>query len=267
MISVAIAAYNEEDILARCLESVSEWVDEIVFVDGGSTDQTVAIAKKHGAKMIHVDNPPMFHINKQRAIDACRGDWILQLDADEVVSQELKEEILAVIGKQLAVGRGQSISINGYWIPRKNFFLGRFLKKGGQYPDYTLRFYRRGKGRLPCKSVHEQAEVEGKTEHLAAPLLHYSYPNFSHYLEHFNRYTDILAQEYADQHLKMSVGAACSYLLWQPFQWFVSTYIRHKGFQDGMAGFTFSFFSSLRFMVGYVKYWEQKQLKKHHNGQ
>jgi len=260
-ISIAIAAYNEEDMIAECLAAVAGWATEIVLVDGGSSDETVSIATKHGARIIPADNPPMFHINKQRAIDACRGNWILQLDADEVVSEDLKKEILHIVQQE-------GNDTNGYWIPRKNFFLGKFLKKGGQYPDYTLRLYRRGKGHLPCKSVHEQATVEGKTAYFHHALLHYSYPDFAHYLDHFNLYTDILAQEYADQHLKTNTGTMLSYLIFQPLQWMGLTYIRHKGFQDGLAGFAFSLFSSLRFTVGYIKYWEKKHRKSSiHNAQ
>ena len=158
------------------------FASEIVVVDGSSTDQTVIIAKKHGAKILVTDNPPMFHINKQRAIDRCQGDWILQLDADEVVSEQLSNEIQSTINPVPEQARyrasNQQLTINnkvnGYWIPRKNYFLGRWLSKGGQYPDHTLRLYRRGKGRLPCKSVHEQAQVIGNVKYLTNPLLHLS---------------------------------------------------------------------------------------------
>src|SRR3990167_8960783 len=122
-ISVAIATYNEEENIERCLESVSDWVDEIVVVDGRSRDQTADIARKKGAKVMTVDNQKNFHLNKLKAIDHCRSKWILQLDADEVVSDALREEILAL---------EETDKINGYWMPRKNYFLGSFLKKGGQ---------------------------------------------------------------------------------------------------------------------------------------
>lgn len=244
-ISVAIATFNEEENIGKCLKSVTDWVDEIVIVDGVSTDKTVDVAKKFNAKIIITDNPPIFHINKQKAIDACNSEWILQLDADEVVIEELKKEIIKVINLT---------PNNGYWIPRKNFFLGKFLSKGGQYPDYSLRLYRRGKGRLPCKSVHEQVEVEGKVDYLKNPLLHYSYPDFSHYLLHFKRYTDIFADELREQNMKINLLQTLNYLLIKPISWFLSTYLRHKGFVDGFAGFVFSFFSALRFPIAYIKY-------------
>ncbi|EKE13918.1 MAG: lipopolysaccharide biosynthesis glycosyltransferase [uncultured bacterium] len=254
-ISVAIATFNEGKNIGRCLKSVASWVDEIVLVDGSSADKTVEIAKKYKAKVIICDNPPIFHINKQKAIDNCKGEWILQLDADEIVTEELKDEILSIINPQPTAYNRQPI--NGYWIPRKNLFLGRFLNKGGQYPDYTLRLYKRGKGRLPCKSVHEQAEVDGVAGYLKNPLFHYAYSDFSHYLTHFNLYTDILAEELVSQRISFNCLSICSNMFIKPVYWFLLTYIRHKGFQDGFAGFVFSLFSALRFPTAYIKYWEK----------
>lgn len=251
-ISVALATYNEEENIGKCLESVSGWVGEIVIVDGKSTDRTVEIAKTYNAKIALADNPPIFHINKQKAIDSCNGEWILQLDADEVVSEELKIEILNIINPQPTTHNPQQI--NGFWIPRKNFFLGKFLKKGGQYPDYTLRLYRNGKGKLPAKNVHEQAQVEGNTGYLRNPLLHYSYPNFRHYMLHFNIYTDIFANELREKNLEKNLSVTIDYLIIKPVFWFMKTFFRHKGFIDGYQGFIFSFFSSMRFPVSYLKY-------------
>lgn len=253
--SVAIATYNEEENIACCLESVSDWVDEIVLVDGSSTDKTVEVAKKYKAKVIISNNPSIFHINKQKAIDACTADWILQLDADEIVTEELRDEIKKIIN--LDARRYTLDAVNGYWIPRKNFFLRRWLKKGGQYPDYTLRLYRKGKGKLPCRSVHEQAVVEGKVGYLKNPLLHYPYPDFSHYLSHFNIYTDIFAKELKDKKVSLGFKSFLSYMFCKPLFWFLSTYIRHKGFLDSFPGFIFSLFSSLRFPVSYMKYWRK----------
>ena len=162
-LSVVLAVYNEENNLGDCLDSVKDLADEIVIVDGGSKDKTIEIAKKFNAKIIHAkDNPQNFHINKNIAIYEASKDWILQLDADEMVNKELAEEIKYVTSRKPEV--------NGYWIPRRNFFLGRYLTKGGQYPDYTLRLYRRGEGRLPGNDVHEQASVEGKVEYLKNDL-------------------------------------------------------------------------------------------------
>lgn len=248
-ISVAIATFNEEENIGPCLETVKDWVDEIVIVDGESTDKTREIAKKYGAKVIVTTNKPIFHINKQMAIDACQGDWILQLDADERVTPELEEEILEAI----------KLPYNGFWIPRRNFFLGRYLKKGGQYPDYTLRLYKKGKGRLPCKTVHEQAKVKGKVGYLKNDLLHLADPTFSRYLMRFDRYTSLVADEMEKNKVKLGLLSFLNYWFVKPFKWFILTYFRHKGFIDGFPGFVFSGFSSLRFNVGYIKYWERKK--------
>lgn len=250
-LSVVLATFNEEKNLSACLESVKDLADEIIVVDGGSKDKTIEIAKKYKAKVVITDNPAMFHTNKQKAIDLATKDWILQVDADERVSKELKEEIVTML-------QNRDSSINGYWIPRKNWFLGRFLMKGGQYPDYTLRFYRKGKGRLPQKDVHEQAIVDGKTEYLSAPLIHMADKSFSRYLMRFNRYTNLLKDEIREKYSKKNPFIGIKYLLLLPTWWFLLTYVRHKGFMDSWQGFLFSLFSSFRFPVAYIKFLQQQ---------
>lgn len=250
-LSVVLATFNEEKNLPECLDSVSDLADEIVIVDGSSTDKTVEIAKKYGAKVVVTNNLPIFHINKQKAIDLATKDWVLQLDADERVSPELKQEILSTINHLPS-------TVNGYWIPRKNWFLGRFLMKGGQYPDYTLRLYRRGKGHLPQKDVHEQAQVEGGVGYLKESLLHYPYKDFASYYLKWNRYNDLLVKQIEDN-LKnknsfTKIIYCAGYLIIKPVHWFLTTYIRHKGFMDLWPGFVFSFFSAIRFPVSYLKY-------------
>lgn len=249
-LSVVLATFNEEGNLPDCLDSVKDLADEIIVVDGSSSDKTVEIAKKYGAKVLITDNPSNFHINKQKAIDLATKDWILQLDADERVTPELQKEIENL---KLQIEN----SIDGYWIPRKNWFLGKFLMKGGQYPDYTLRLYEKGKGKLPQKDVHEQATVEGKIGYLSEPLLHYSYKNFSSYIYKWSKYTDFLALQIKDKlknkNLLIKIGYAFGYLFIKPSHWFITTYIRHKGFMDLGPGFIFSLFSALRFPVAYLK--------------
>lgn len=246
-ISVVLAVFNEECNLEDCLLSIKDLAWEIVIVDGGSSDKTLEIAKKYQAKIIHAKNTPVFHINKNIAIDEALGDWILQLDADEVVTKDLAEEIKNILRKDL--------KINGYWIPRSNFFLTRFLKKGGQYPDYTLRFYRRGKGRLPGNDVHEQAIVQGKVGYLKNDLLHLRDKDFSIYLNRFNRYTDLLTTQLKQSGIKINFFSFLNYMFIKPVFWFIKSYIRHRGYVDGFPGFIFALFSSLRFPVTYMKLW------------
>lgn len=269
-LSVVLATYNEEKNLASCLDSIKELADEIVIVDGTSTDKTVEIAKKYNAVIKITTNKKNFHINKQMAIDMATKDWILQLDADEHISKEQIKEIEQILNgegsfkedlnlsKKYQKGSDENpASINGYWMPRKNMFLGRFLMKGGQYPDYTLRLYRRGKGYLPQKDVHEQAVVEGKVGYMKAALLHYPYENFSHYLRKWNFYNNFFAgqikEEQSGKNIFQKLFYAFAYLIARPGHWFLITYFRHKGFVDGWQGFVFSLFSALRFPVSYIK--------------
>ena len=253
-ISLALATYNEEKNISRCLESVQGLVDEIILVDGTSNDKTVEIARQYQAETILTDNKPMFHFNKQAAIDAATGVWVLQLDADEAISDELKEEIRQIIDS--------SDSFDGYWMPRKNYFLGKFLLKGGQYPDYTLRLYRRGKGRLPCKSVHEQAVVDGTVGYLKHDLLHYPFPDFKEYLNKANRYANLLAQDYFDKKIKGGFLGIIKYMIIIPKITFFSLYFRHLGILDGLPGFVFALYSSIQKITAYILYTEAIRVKR-----
>jgi len=250
-LSVVLATFNEEENLPDCLDSVGDLADEIVVVDGSSTDKTCEIAKKYGAKVMITENLPNFHINKQKAIGLATKNWILQLDADERVTPRLVQEIKSEI-------RNPKSETNGYWIPRKNWFLGRFLMKGGQYPDYTLRLYKRGKGSLPHRDVHEQAEVNGKVGYLKEALLHYPYKSFSMYMEKWSNYNMLFADKIKEKlkgkNFASQIFYGIGYLFIKPIHWFLTSYIRHKGFMDYTDGFVFSFFSALRFPVSYLKH-------------
>jgi len=246
-LSVAVAVFNEEENLDSCLRSVVSVADEIVVVDGGSTDKTVEIAKKYTAKIIRTTNPPIFHINKQKALDACTNDWILQLDADELVTAPLKNEILKIIEN----GSGE---YNGYFIPRHNYFWGHAMKKGGLYPDYVTRLVKRGKAHFPCKSVHEQIEVEGKVGYLQTPLDHLSYRTSKDYWRKADSYTTLTAMEMKKSHMQPTVNTWFRYTVVKPVQTFISIYIRHKGFMDGWYGFVFAYWSALHFPIAYKKF-------------
>lgn len=249
-ISVVLAVFNEEQYLGECLDSVKDFAWEIVIVDGGSTDKTLEIAKKYNSVIISTNNPKNFHINKNKAIDKARGDWILQLDADELVTKELKNELLEKVN---------DLTVNGFWIPRRNYFLGRYLTKGGQYPDYTLRLYRRGKGRLPAADVHEQAMVEGEKLFLNNDLLHIRDKRFSAYIDRFNRYTSLIAIQMHESGVKINFFSFLRFILFKPLIWFVTVYFRHRGYVDGFPGFIFALFSSLRFSVAYIKMWSNSK--------
>ena len=245
-LSVAIAVYNEELNIESCLASVSGLADEIVVVDGGSTDRTVAIAKKFTPKIIRTDNPPIFHINKQKALDACTGDWILQLDADEIIPEALQKEIQRVVQNDT--------TINGYYIPRKNYFWGHWMRKGGQYPDYVMRLVRRGKAYFPAKTVHEQIEVDGKVGYLTHPMDHISYRTKEDYWRKADAYTTLTAMEMKKSDITKNVWTWFTYNIVRPKLTFLSLYFRHKGFMDGWYGLVFAYFSALHFPIAYRKF-------------
>lgn len=246
-ISVAIATHNEEKNIRQCLGSLNHFADEVVIADGASKDNTVDLAKKMGAKVIKTSNKPMFHINKNLAIENCVGDWVILLDADERLTDDLKKEILETINA--------NPSENAFWINRKNWFVGGFLEKGGAYPDSVIRLFRRGKARLPEVSVHEQLKVTGEIGHLNNPLLHFADPDFSRYLYRANRYTDLTAQKILNENPGKSIFTILNYMLVKPLFTFCSLYFRHKGYQDGFRGFIWALLSGFHFFYAYTKYW------------
>lgn len=281
-LSVALATYNESNNIKACLETVKDIADEIVVVDGKSTDGTADIARKYGAKVIKIKNNPMFHINKMKAVDASKGDWVLLLDADERVTAQLADDIKAVINmspeqmevyqeslsqKNLfkrhqklletrdgAIGKNHGFYV-AFFIPRPNYFLGKYLRYGGTYPDGVIRLFKKGYAYLPCKSVHEQFSVDGRVGWLASDLLHISDPTFARYLTRNSRYIDrIVEEELKGQKVDKNIFQLVNYCLIMPMWWFLLTQVRHKGVLDGIQGIIFSFFSALRFPRAYIRY-------------
>lgn len=280
-ISAAIATYNEENNIGDCLKSIQDFVDEIVIVDGTSSDQTVNIARGYGAKVIEVPNDSMFHNMKQRAFDTAGGEWILYLDADERVTVKLGEEIKKVVEmddegiemyqaklknkdlflrhQMLLEERDGSIGDDSkeyvaFFFPRLNFFLGKYLRFGGVYPDGVIRLFRKSRAYLPCEDVHEQMVVKGRVGWLQNDLLHISDPTFKRYLERNNRYINIIAEQLKKDHVGKGPRQYLNYFLVKPLGWFLMTQIRHKGILDGFSGIIFSLFSALRFPRAYWRY-------------
>ena len=279
-LSVVLATFNEEKNLTDCLESVKGLADEIVIVDGSSRDSTVEIAKKFGAKVHVTDNPPIFHINKQKALELAKNEWILQLDADERISHPLKNEIIKILNltekeledyeakipqrklferhQKLIEKRDGKIGTQGpyvaFFIPRLNYFLGKYLRYGGVYPDGVIRLIKKNKSHFPCVSVHEQIAVNGKVGWLQNPLYHKDSPTFRRYLERNKRYINLIIKDFQSANLQPNIFNSIKYLLVLPLYWLILTFIRHKGFLDSWQGFVFSFFSALRFPRAYLKY-------------
>lgn len=280
-LSVVLAVFNEEENIGPCLESVKELANEIVVVDGSSIDKTREIAKDYGAKIIKTDNPSIFHTNKQKALEAASGSWILQLDADERVSKELAEEIGKAISmndkeideyqnilpekelflrhQKILEERDGSIGTTtgeyaAFFIPRLNYFLGRYLRHGGVYPDGVIRLVRKRKAYFPSKSVHEQIVVAGRVGWLQNPLIHIDSPTFARYLKKNSRYINLITTELKRDGVAKNPVQFVNYFLTKPALWFLITQIRHKGILDGFPGIVFSFFSALRFPRAYWRY-------------
>lgn len=246
-LSIAIAVYNEEKNLEACLASVQSIADEIVVVDGGSTDGTVSIAKRFTSNIVRTSNPPIFHINKQKALDGCTCDWILQLDADEIIPEDLKKEIIWTINNKQE-------AINGYFIPRKNYFWGHWMRKGGQYPDYVIRLVRRGAARFPSKTVHEQIAVDGEVGYLTHPMEHFTTKTYQDYWRKADAYITLTAMEMKRNGVSKNALTWCMYNIIKPKLTFLSLFIRHKGCMDGWYGLVFAYFSALHFPIAYKKF-------------
>ena len=238
-LSVVVITKNEEANLGRCLESV-RWAGELIVVDSGSTDQTVAIGERHGARVIHIEWSG-FGPAKREGVKAARGEWILSLDADEEVTPELRREIEEVIA-------GDS-GCTGYFVPRRTCFLGRWIHHCGWYPDRVLRLFRRESGDFDDAVVHERVVVNGSLGHLENDLLHYSYPDLERYFVKFNSYTTIAAEEAFRQGRRVHAVD----ILARPVANFIKQYFFKAGFLDGMEGLLISVLSSCHVMTKYAK--------------
>jgi glycosyltransferase involved in cell wall biosynthesis len=258
MISVVLATHNEESNIKRCLEAVSGFADEIIIVDGNSSDETREIARKLNAQVIKTTNKSNFHINKQLAMDHAKGDLVLQLDADEVVDQKLSNFIKETHSKILKrkSHRGEVVA---WKIKRKNLFMGQFFKKTGQYPDPVIRLYVNGYAKLPQKDVHEQMLVDGQVYGAHGHLIHYANPSFGEYLRKWNDYTSFKANQLLKNKVEINFLNSIKYLIWLPLKTFVSLFIRHKGFVDKIPGLVFSIMSGFYHGMAYLKLWGLKQ--------
>ncbi|KKQ25774.1 MAG: Glycosyl transferase family 2 [Candidatus Woesebacteria bacterium GW2011_GWA1_37_8] len=294
-LSVVLAVKNEEENIGACLDSVKQIADEMIVVDDGSSDKTVEIAKKHGAKVFSFVHKNNFHETKQFAIERAKGDWVLQLDADERVTKELADEIKEVVNFSDKENQSRVLSssstvhntlsskhlklflrhqklieqreghlgkktgeVVAFFITRRNFFLGRPLIHAGVYPDGVIRLIKNGKARLPAKSVHELMEIDGEVGWLFNDLEHHDSPTLKRYLDRMNRYTDLQAKEFETKKIPATNWNLFKYSFIVPSVNFLKLYFRHKGILDGRQGFLWSVFSSLHFPITYFKYYQSK---------
>jgi glycosyltransferase involved in cell wall biosynthesis len=245
-ISVTIATKNESENILQCLKSVP-FADEIVVIDDCSVDDTVEKAKRLGARVIIRDSRGSFHENKNLAITEANCEWVLSLDADEFVSAQLGKSI------QMAI---QNAEVDGYLVDRHNYFLGRWIKGCGWYPDHILRLFRKGKAWWPVE-IHDTPRLQGGNRSvplLKGPLIHNTYKNFEQYFDKFNRYTTRLAVEHAEHHESMEGLHFFQNLFLRPGFWFFRKYFFLAGFKDGLLGFFISLSSGLTIFVSYLKF-------------
>jgi glycosyltransferase involved in cell wall biosynthesis len=252
ILSVAIVTLNEEANLPRTLASVA-WADEIVIVDSGSTDATRAIAQSHGARFV-TEPWRGFAAQKNFALSLCTSDWVLTLDADEAVSPELAASIQkAMVGAP---------SQTAFALPRRNHFLGRWIRHGGYYPDPKLRLFPRGQGTFQETPVHETAVFAGKVETLDGDLLHDAYPTLTSYLDHMQRYST-LGAAIAVQRGRTGRGmlSFLNGVLLNPAATFFYNYILRAGFLDGREGLLLHLYHSAYVSWKYAKAWERACIK------
>lgn len=221
-LSVAVISLNEEERIRACLESVA-WADEIVVVDSGSSDKTVAIAREFTDRVLF-RGWEGYGAQKNYAVRQCAGDWVLSLDADERVAEDLRVEIRAMLATDPPV--------DGFRIPRKNYFQGAWIRHGGWYPDRQLRLFRRERGAYSETLIHESLRVQGAVGRLSGHLVHQSYRGIEDFVARANRYSELAARQLAAE----GRGGSVSDLLLRPAWRFLSMYVLRAGFLDGWRG-------------------------------
>ncbi len=236
-ISVVIVTKDEGRNLEAALQSVSRF-SEIIIIDDFSTDSTISIARKYTNNIFQI-RWQGYARQKQSGIDKASMPWVLVLDADERVTGELAEEISTVIG---------SDAFNAFYIPRKNFFLGRWIRHGGWWPDYTLRLFRKESAHMEQREVHEKIVADGKTAYCKNPMEHYTYREISDYIKKMDVYSALAA---AELH-KKGVSARFYHFMIKPPATFVRMFLLQQGFRDGFHGFVlavlYSFYTFLKYL-------------------
>lgn len=249
-ISATIITYNEESNIKAACESVS-WADEIIVVDSGSNDQTREIASTCGAKVI--TNPwPGFAKQKQFAVEHANCEWILSLDADERVSEQLKHAITSLGTKN------DSQLAEGYLIARRSFYQNRWISAGGWYPDRQLRLFRKDKGSWKSRHIHESVEMNdsARVEILDGDLLHYSVKDAAHHHRMIGeRYAPLAALQMFDEGKRTSPTRVA---LAGPAA-FLRGFVLKGGFRDGFAGFTIASFAAHHAFLKHLMLWEMQR--------
>lgn len=239
-LSVIIITKNEASHINACLASIS-WANEIIVLDSGSTDNTIELCKAYTDKVYSTDWQG-FGIQKQRALNYATNDWVLSIDADETVTEALKNEILNAI---------QSAEYNGFEIPRLSNYCGRAMKHGGWFPDYVLRLFKREHGSFTDAVVHERIVVSGNIGRLNHPFLHDAFVNFEEVLHKVNHYSSLGADLLQQKNAKATIPKA----LFKGFWTFFRTYILKAAFLDGWHGLLLAISNAEGAYYRYVKLW------------
>lgn len=249
-ISVVISAWNEEAKLKRSLSSVKNWADEIIVVDSSSTDATPQIARQFTSKVFKRPNNPMLNSNKNYGFSKATSDWILSLDADEEVTRELANEMRSAISA--------SGDVVGYWIPRKNILFGKWITHGLWWPDKQLRLFRKNKGKFPCVHVHEYLAVDGPTDSLREPYIHYNYESISQFIRKMDTiYTESEVQKLLATNYQLSWSDAVRF----PVSDFVKIYFAQEGYKDGLHGLVLSILQAFYSCIVFAKLWEKQKFR------
>jgi glycosyltransferase involved in cell wall biosynthesis len=239
LISATIVALNEERNIRRAIESLS-CVDEVVVIDSGSTDRTPEIAAQLGARV--VEQPWRGYAGQKNfAAKNAANSWILSLDADEALTPELASEILAL--------KQTEPQIDGYTMPRRAQYLGRWIHHSGWYPDRKVRLYNRERASWFGDYVHESVRVNGAAGELKGDLLHYTCASLSEHLRTLDKYTSLASQEL----LANGYSAPFSRLAFDPAWTFVRTYVLQRGFLDGPQGLAIAWMAALYTFLKYAK--------------
>lgn len=245
-VTALILAKNEAREIGGCIES-ARLCREILVLDSGSTDGTREIARALGAKVIETDWPGDFSVQRNRADGFATTGWVFHLDADERISEELADELRRFFRS------GLQEKYSAARMPRKEILFGRWIRHGGWYPQYKLRLYRREAGRWSGR-VHERCETAGDLSTFAHPIVHDSYRSVHVFLEKFNRYSTIDAEEEFTRGGRFSLLR----LFLVPAERFFGRYVRHQGFRDGLHGFVLASLIALNYFLRYLKLWEMQ---------
>lgn len=245
-LSVVISAFNSEDKIKDCLESVT-FADEIVFIDNSSTDKTVEIAKKYTDKIISQKNDPSrLDLQKNIGFERATGDLILSLDTDERVTPELQSEISEILSLDTVK--------DGYRIPRRNIIFGKWIEHTGWYPDYQTRLFKKGKAKFREKTVHVGLKVTGEVGSLQNPLVHYNYETVSQFIQKLDMYTSSQADDLIEKRYEIKIQDAVR----MPAEEFLKRFFAEKGYLDGLHGLVLSLLMAFYHLVIFAKVWEKK---------